>query len=341
VCCLVYTSGTTAEPKGVQHTHRTLLAELATLPLLLAAGPGGGFLQAFPAGHIAGLLGLFNPVLHGVPTVLLDAWDPHLAARLVAGHRLTSTSGSPYFLSSLLDAAEAAGLDLSSMGAFMTGAAPVPPALVERAERAGVATYRAYGSSEHPTVTSGLPSDSLDRRATTDGRCAPGNEVRIEDDGEVLVRGPELFVGYRDTALDAAAFTPDGWFRTGDIGVVDGEGFLTITDRKKDIIIRGGENIASKEVEDVLARHPAVAEAAVVAAPDQRMGERVCAFVRLAPGATFGLEEARAHVAAAGLARHKAPERLEVVGDFPRTPSGKIRKVELRDALRDEAPPSS
>jgi cyclohexanecarboxylate-CoA ligase len=279
VCLLVYTSGTTAEPKGVQHTHRTLIAEIQSTEHLHG---GGVTLQSFPAGHIAGLLGVLRPLMGACSTVCLDSWDPALAARLIAEHRASFTAGTPLHLATLLDAAAEDGTDLSSLHSYMTGAAGVPPSLVERAERAGIPTYRCYGSTEHPTVTSGSADDPLDRRASTDGRLLPGNEMRVVDDdgrdladggtGEVCTRGPELFVGYRDVRMDADAFLPGGWFRTGDIGSVDAAGYLTITDRKKDVIIRGGENIASKEVEDVLARHPAVGEVAVVAVPDERYG---------------------------------------------------------------------
>jgi acyl-CoA synthetase (AMP-forming)/AMP-acid ligase II len=270
----------------------------------------------------------------------MDAWDPALAARLIAEHQATFTAGTPLHLATLLDAAAGGGDDLSSLRSYMTGAASVPPALVERAERAGITAYRCYGSTEHPTVTSGRADDPLDRRAKTDGRLLPGNEVRVVDDdgcdtasgsaGEVCTRGPELFVGYRDPQLDTDAFLPDGWFRTGDIGLLDAEGYLTITDRKKDVIIRGGENISSKEVEDVLALHPGVGEVAVVGVGDERYGEVVCAVVIPSAGARPSLDDLRRHVLESGLARQKAPERLELLTELPRTPAGKVKKFELR-----------
>ena len=344
VCMQLYTSGTTANPKGVRHTHNTLLAEVRSSRATLDAGHTPTNLAAFPAGHIAGVLGLLRPYVFGGRTVLMDSWDPDTAARLIEEHGLNSTSGAPVFLSTLLVAAESAGRDLSSMESYMTGAAAVPPTLVERADRAGVPSYRCYGSSEHPSVTSSLPSDPLEKRAMTDGSPMPPNEIRIVDDdgkdvdpgkpGEVATRGPELFVGYSDDALNVASFLPGGWFLTGDIGVVDAEGYLTITDRKKDVIIRGGENIASKEVEDVLSRHSAIDDVAVVAEPDERYGERVCAFVTLREGADLSLDEVRRLFANAGVARQKTPERLEVVDAFPRTAAGKIKKFELRDRLR-------
>ena len=276
----------------------------------------------------------------------MDTWDPADAALLIEEHGLNSTSGAPVFLSTLLDAAERDGRDLSSIASYMTGAAAVPPALVERADRASVPSYRCYGSSEHPTITSSLPTDPLDKRAGSDGRLLPDVEIRLVDDegkdvaagqpGEVATRGPELFVGYSDDALNVASFLPGGWFLTGDIGVLDVDGYLTITDRKKDVIIRGGENIASKEVEDVLSRHSSVEDVAVVAEPDERYGERVCAFVTLREGAALSLDEVRGHFEAVGVARQKTPERLEVVEEFQRTAAGKIKKFALRDQLRAE-----
>ena len=347
VSLLIYTSGTTAAPKGVQHTANTLSAEIRSTAMAVGAGPKVG-LAAFPAGHIAGVLGLLRMLLMGGTTVLMDAWDPELAARLVHEHRVESTAGAPFYLSTMLDRAEALGLDVTSISNYMVGAASVPAALVERADRAGIAVYRGYGSSEHPVITTGVPSDPIEKRAGTDGRLTPGNEIRLLDDddrevpvghdGEIVSRGPEQFVGYTDPTLDREAFLPGGWFRTGDIGRLDEDGHLTITDRKKDVIIRGGENIASKEVEDILATHPAVVEAAAVGRPDPQYGERVAAFVQLRPGAALSIDDVRAHFAAAGVARQKTPEHLEFVEEFPRGMSGKVRKVDLRRRLRHLPP---
>jgi acyl-CoA synthetase (AMP-forming)/AMP-acid ligase II len=338
----IYTSGTTGEPKGVQHSHDTILAEVRSLAAM-AAEREGAMLGCFPAGHIAGVLSFLRTFVLGTTSVLMDAWDASRAAFLVEEHRVGSTAGTPYFVTSLLDAADAEGRDLSSLTKFMVGAANVPRAVVELADERGIAAYRAYGSTEHPTVTSGAPEDPIEARATTDGRATPGNEVRVVDDdgndvaagdrGEVVTRGPELFLGYSDPTFDVGAFLPGGWFRTGDIGVLE-HGFLTIVDRKKDIIIRAGENIASKEVEDLLLEHPAVADAAAVAAPDARLGEVVGAFVVLQPGARLDLAEVRRWFGAAGVAVQKAPERLEVVSELPRGPGGKVLKVELRERLR-------
>ena len=342
VCLLIFTSGTTAEPKGVQHTHNTLLAELGRGNAMTRQGV---HLSAFPAGHIAGVLGLARLYLHGGTSILMDAWDADAAARLIEAHGVTNTSGTPFHLTGLLDAADASGRDLSSLQGYLTGAASVPPPLVERAHAAGVPTYRSYGSSEHPTISSGLPTDPLERRAGTDGQLLDGCEVRILDEdgedrgrdleGEIVCRGPELFVGYTDDALNELSFLAGGWFQTGDVGVLDADGFLRITDRKKDIIIRGGENISSKEVEDILARHPAVVEAAAVGMPDERLGERVCAYVIVRAGTEFELTDAADHFTAEGVARQKTPERLIAVDELPRTSMGKVRKVELRRRLRE------
>ena len=342
VACIIYTSGSTAEPKGVMHSHETLLAGMPAPDPAVAAPVS---LSTFPAGHIASVIGLIRPLVCGGTTVIMDRWSASTAAALIEEHRIVSSAGTPFYLSTLLDEAERAGRDISSLQLFLVGAASVPPALVERAAAAGIVSWRTYGSTEHPAISSGMPTDRPEARTHTDGKVGPGNEVRIVDDvgrdlplgedGEILARGPKQFLGYTDPALDAAAFVGESWFRTGDVGRLDGNGHLTITDRKKDIIIRGGENISAKEVEDALASHAAVTEVAVVAAPDDTWGERVCAFVITRNGATLSADAARAHVQAVGLASHKAPTELFVVNDFPRTAAGKVRKIDLRQALRD------
>ncbi|HEX4091971.1 MAG TPA: AMP-binding protein [Trebonia sp.] len=343
---LMYTSGTTADPKGVQHSHRTLLAE-ATSQVYTLNGADARHLGLFPPGHMAGLLSLLRILLLGTPTVILQAWGAGLAASLIDRHAVTSCGGAPVQLSGLLDQQAAGTATLGTLRECLTGAAPVPPSLIERAEAAGITAFRSYGSSEHPTVSAGTINDPLGRRSGTDGRLLAGNRVRLVDadgrdvpdgrDGEILTRGPELFMGYTDPALTAAAFLPGGWFRTGDVGRIDGDGYLTVTDRLKDIIIRGGENISAKEVEDLLVTHPAVADVAVIPVPDPALGERVCAVVVARPGCTFDVEQAREHFAAAGAARQKTPELVIVVAELPRTPSGKVRKDVLRAARRAEA----
>jgi acyl-CoA synthetase (AMP-forming)/AMP-acid ligase II len=223
----------------------------------------------------------------------------------------------------------------------------VPVALGERAASLGIAIIRAYGSTEQPSTTGCYFDDPEDRRHRTDGRALAGVELRLVDDagaevpagtpGEILSRGPDLCLGYTDPAQNDAAFDDEGWYHSGDVGVLDPDGYLTITDRVKDIIIRGGENISAAEVEDALQSLPGVAEIAVVAAPDERLGEHACAVVRTLPGAPQPtLAQLKEHLSRAGLARQKWPEELRSVEDFPRTASGKIRKAALREWLRSE-----
>jgi acyl-CoA synthetase (AMP-forming)/AMP-acid ligase II len=337
---LFYTSGTTADPKGVMHSGKTILAELAAQQAARTAIDREVILTPWPPGHVAGALSLLRFLAYSVPLVAMDQWNAGHAAALIDRHKVTTSSGTPYHLTGIVEAADAGGHDLLSLRNYIVGAAPVPPSLVERCLAQGLAVYHCYGSSEHPTVTSGTADDPIDKQLNTEGRVIAGSEMRFVDDdgndvpagtdGEICTRGAELFIGYLDASLNAAAFLPGGWYRTGDIGRLDANGYLLITDRKKDIIIRGGENISSKEVENVLLGHPAVAEAAVVAAPDERMGEVVRACVVLRAGATLTLDDVRTHFAAAGVARQKTPERLSVHDALPRNASGKVLKHVLR-----------
>ena len=336
VCLLLYTSGTTAAPKGVQHTQQTVGAEWL-IPFIDGPGP---YFTPFPAGHIAGFNFLLRPFITGTDMVYVDRWDAALAAELIEHYRVRLSGGTPFHLRGLLDAASRDGRDLSSLATYGLGGTGVTPEHVELADRAGFAGTRAYGLTEHSTVSIGWRDSPLSERACTDGRVQPGSRVRIVDEtdhelpigseGEILITGPELFIGYTDPLLNAAAFTSDGWFRTGDIGRLDAANCLTITDRKKDIVIRGGENISSQEVERVLATHPAVRDVAVVAQHDAHYGERVCAVVVLQGSAELDLAAVQRHFAAAGVARQKTPESLCIVSELPRTASGKVRKGDLR-----------
>lgn len=339
IALLIYTSGTTAAPKGVQHSHNSLLAEVRSSPG--ASGGRGDFVQlvSFPPGHIAGVSSVLRPLVHGRSAVYMESWDAALAAELISQYRVTATSGTPFHLTGLMDVDDV-GDKLATLSDFLIGAATVPESLVRRAAEAGIATFRCYGSTEHPTATSGHAEEAAAARLGTDGSPMDGVRVRIVDDsgaevpvgidGEVVLQGPDQFVGYRDERLDAGVFTDDGWMRTGDLGHLDADGRLTITDRIKDVVIRAGETISSGQVEDVLVTHSAVAEGAVVAAPDPRYGELVAAVVVLKPGAALTLDDVRAHFAASGLARQKTPERLVVVEELPRTALGKVRKADLR-----------
>jgi acyl-CoA synthetase (AMP-forming)/AMP-acid ligase II len=342
VVMLNFTSGTTGTAKGVVHSHATLGGEARRImPEATAADAGKLMFWAGPAGHIGGIVAILRPFLIGEGTVTIDRFNVELALDLVRRYPIGRCAGAPFAIASLLNIASPE--DLAGMTGLCSGGAAVPPALAYRAEDFGVPLIRSYGSTEHPTVTFTEFADPVERRARTDGRMASGSLVRIVDDdgadlpagtpGEIITMGPELFLGYLDPAQTAASFTDDGWFRTGDIGVLDADGFLTVVDRKKDIIIRGGENISSKEVEDVLARHPAVEEAAVVPWPDEVYGERVGAFIRLRPGAALDLAAVQAHFRGEGVAIQKTPERIVIVDDFPRTPFGKVLKRELRQRI--------
>jgi acyl-CoA synthetase (AMP-forming)/AMP-acid ligase II len=345
---IAYTSGTTSDPKGVMHSHRTIGAEIRQLGAIQPAGPAA--LVGAPVGHGIGMLAaLLLPVYRRQAVHLIDVWDPErvLAAMLEDG--LSSGQGATYFLISLLDHPD---FDPVRHGALMPaiglGGSAVPAAVGERAEQLGIKTMRSFGSTEHPSITGCTADSQREKRLFTDGSPLPGVELRIVDEdgndldagnpGEIWSRGPDCFVGYTDSELTDAAFAPGGWFMTGDVGVLDDDGFLAITDRKKDIIIRGGENVSAVEVEEQLVRMPGVAEVAVVAAPDPRLGERACAFVRMQPGTDApDLDAVRVHLEARGLARPKWPEDVRAIVDFPRTPSGKIQKYVLRQRLRDEA----
>ncbi|MDR3389664.1 MAG: AMP-binding protein [Rudaea sp.] len=343
---LVYTSGTTADPKGVCHSSRTLLSELAALSYARRKIAEVN-LSPWPPGHVAGACTMMRYLAQAKKLVLMDHWDPADAAMLIERHAISASSFTPFHLSGILDAADRDGRDLSSLVSCLVGAAPVPPTLIERCAARGLNTFRCYGSSEHPTVTTGDPSDPMAKRLTTEGELMLGCEMRFVDedgsdvspgeDGEIATRGPELFTGYFDARLDAAAMLPGGWYRTGDIGHFDADGFLVISDRKKDIIIRGGENIASREVEEILLADPAILDAAVVAFPDQRMGEIVCAYVIAREGSAVSLASVRAWFAGTGVARQKTPERIELVTELPRNSTGKVLKHELRARARAQA----
>ncbi|MGH0029554.1 MAG: AMP-binding protein [Myxococcota bacterium] len=347
VAVLAYTSGTTGDPKGVIHDHRTLLAELRHTAAWMV--PGKPKLMGSPVTHATGMLGaVLGPLATGEAMHLIDRWDPAHALEVMREAGIGGGSGASVFLASLLEHPDFTAEHAALMDRIGLGGAPVPVALGEKAASHGIRIIRAYGSTEHPSTTGCRFDDPADRRHRTDGRAREGVELRLVDEsgrevpagtpGEILSRGPDLCLGYTDPVLTAAAFDADGWYHTGDVGVLDADGHLTITDRLKDVIIRGGENVSAAEVEQALQSLPGIAEVAVVAAPDERLGEHACAFVRARPDAApVTLADLAAHLAGVGLARQKWPEELHLVDDFPRTAAGKIRKVELRARLRQEA----
>jgi len=337
-----FTSGTTRDPKGVVHSHRTIGFESRQLNGLY---PGGGPPQitGAPVGHFIGMLNAFLvPLLRSSPVNLVDEWDPGAILRTMRDEGLGVAGGSTYFLTSLLDHPDFGPEHLALMPFAGLGGSPVPVAVTRRAAALGIATFRSYGSTEHPSITGSLLTEPEEKRLTTDGHALPGVELRLGDDGEIFSRGPDCCIGYTDPALTAASFDEDGWYRTGDVGVLDEDGYLAITDRLSDVIIRGGENISAQEVEELMLGMPALAEVCVVAAPDPRLGERAAAVVRVRPGATVPtLAEVRAHLQAAGLARQKWPESIHPVDEFPRTASGKVQKFRLRQQLREGVLPPS
>jgi acyl-CoA synthetase (AMP-forming)/AMP-acid ligase II len=328
---IAFTSGTTRDPKGVVHSHQTLGFETRQLAGLYPPGRGRQ-LTAAPIGHFIGMMNSFLiPVLDGSPVNLADVWDPGRVLELMESDGLTVGGGAAYFMTSLLDHPDFTPRHLSAMKYAGLGGAVVPVAVTTRLTELGMTVFRSYGSTEHPSITGSRHTAPESKRLHTDGDALPGTEIRLAEDGEILSRGPDLCLGYTDPALTERAFDEEGWYRTGDIGVIDEDGYLTITDRKADIIIRGGENISTLEVEEALLALPAVVEAAVVAAPDARLGEHAAAVLRLRPGHPAPtLDEMRTHLERAGLARQKWPEELHVVPEFPRTASGKVQKFVLR-----------
>jgi acyl-CoA synthetase len=330
-----FTSGTTSNPKGVVHSHRTIGFETRQLEAMFPKG-GPPQITGAPVGHFIGMLNAFLiPMLRSRPVTLVDVWDPGTVLRLMVEEGLGMAGGATYFLTSLLDHPDFTEEHLALMPFAGLGGSPVPVAVTERASRLGIKVYRSYGSTEHPSITGCHLDEPEAKRLATDGHALRGVEVRLDEDGQIWSRGPDCCIGYTDPALTAQAFDGDGWYRTGDVGVLDDDGYLTITDRVSDVIIRGGENISAAEVEELLAGMDGVAEVCVVAAPDERLGERAAAVVRLRDGAAPPtLDDVRDHLRAAGLARQKWPESLHQVTDLPRTPSGKVQKFVLRDHLR-------
>ncbi len=349
VLAILYTSGTTADPKGVLHSTNTLLAECRATRRYHQLTPDEVFVMPSPVGHISGLLyGIMLPVVIGATSVLMETWDPERFLQLVERERGSYSAGATPFLQGVTDLPDLERYDFRSLKLFPCGGADVPPELIRRAvERLGVRSGRGYGSTEFPSITSSAgPGIALDKRAETDGRPIPPNRIELRDpqgrpvpngeEGEIWGRGPELCLGYRDPSLNAGSFDERGFFRTGDLGRLDAEGYLTITGRVKDIIIRGGEKLSAKEIEDLLFEHPKVRSVAVVPMPDRKLGERVCAFVVPAgAGDPPTLDELTHFLETREISRRKYPERLEIVEEMPTTASGKILKQVLKERIAE------
>lgn len=341
---ICYTSGTTGQPKGVMHTSNTLGACAGSCLERLPLDADTVVLMASPLAHQTGYLyGLLMPLVLGARTVFQDVWDPVAAARIVHDERVTFTMGATPFVADLAGAADALErYPPDSLELFVTAGAPIPRVLVQTAaQRLGASIVAGWGMTENGLVTCTLPGDPAHKVFGTDGAPPAGMELRVVDErrapvppgtqGALEVRGAANFVGYLKRP-EAFGTDEDGWFDTGDVALLDEDGYVRITSRAKDIIIRGGENVPVVEVEELLYRHGAVRDAAVVAMPDARLGERGCAFVTLRPGRSFDLRAMREHLERERLARPYWPERVEVVDEMPRTPSGKIQKFKLREA---------
>jgi acyl-CoA synthetase (AMP-forming)/AMP-acid ligase II len=323
------------------------MAELDAVKKFWSIGTADVVLMPSPVTHISGYAyGLELGIVVGMKSVLMERWDATEAMALSRREGVTMTLAATPFLAELATAVERTGITLPAFRLFASGGAPVPPEIIRRARRAmpGCLICRIYGSSEAPTVSLGINRiEEMEKGALTDGRIV-NHDVRICDpvsglpvaagiSGEIVTRGPEVMLGYSDREDMQDAFDEDGYFRTGDLGCVSDDGFLTITGRKKDLIIRGGENISPKEIEDALYTHPAVIDAAVVAMPHARFGETPCAFIVIKDGCQITLDELKVHLEQAGMARQKYPEQLIVMASLPKTATGKVLKHLLRASL--------
>lgn len=334
IALLLYTSGTTSAPKGALHSHNTLDYENRSIIDFFGLSASDVVFMPSPVGHIIGVLyGMQLPFMLGSTVVLLDIWKPEQALELIQEHSCSFVVAATPFLHGILHQPTLSDYDTSSLRVFACGGADVPPELIRAATSTlNCMVSRGYGSTEYPTATASNESDAVSKRAQTDGRAIGEAELRLAPDGELQVRGPELFLGYLDSTLNAAAFTPDGWFRTGDLAHIDADGFVEIVGRQKDIIIRGGENISAAEVEAALYACPDVAEVAVFGVADERLGEVPIAVLFAREGSDLDEERLRAFLADR-LAAFKVPARMIFSpGPLPRLGTGKIDRVALKQS---------
>jgi acyl-CoA synthetase (AMP-forming)/AMP-acid ligase II len=345
---VMYTSGTTGRAKGVLHSHNSLQSENWMRQQHLGVGPRDILYNPSTVTHVTGALySLCMPFTLGITTILADNWDPTAAVAAMKRHNATAMIASTIFLEGLLAEAKRQDEHLPDLRFYLCGGAQVRPELIREATAFfyNCVFSRIYGATEVPNITGGVNARARSELgATTDGQII-GCEARVVDpvtgaplphgaEGEIVARGPQMLIGYTrpedtDDALDA-----EGFFHMGDLGRIVDDDFIVITGRKKDIIIRAGENISPKEIEDVLAGHPAIAEIAIVAMPNPRTGEMACAFITPKPGQTVTLAQLADFLIAAGVAKQKIPEHVELIDDFPRTAIGKIRKDLLRERAR-------
>ena len=340
-----YTSGTTADPKGAQHTDRTILASALGMNACLGITDADKNAVVFPFTHIGGIGWLFSALAVGFPTVYIERFDPARTIALIQEHDVTMAgAGTPFHMAYLAAQRQQDEPLFPNVRVYCGGGAPKPPQLHYdiKAEMGGVGIVSGYGLTEAPIIAMGTIHDTDEQLANTEGKATQGVQLRavtldgkeagIGEEGEIRVKAPQVMKGYLDATLDAEAFDEDGWFRTGDLARIDAEGMVTITGRVKDIIIRNMENISAKEVEDILFRSPDVADVAVIGLPDPKTGERVCAVVVPAdPAQPSSFASMIDWCKAEGLMTQKLPERLEIVDVLPRNPTGKVLKFQLRD----------
>ncbi|NML31869.1 cyclohexanecarboxylate-CoA ligase [Paraburkholderia antibiotica] len=345
---LLYTSGTTGEPKGTMHTANTLMSNIVAYAEAMRLGADDVVLMASPMAHQTGFMyGLMMPIVLQAHAVLQDVWDPAAAVRLIDEERVTFTMASTAFLTDLAQTVAAKRTGVPSLRAFLCAGAPIPGPLVEQARVSlGAKVVSAWGMTELGAVTLTSLDDDDERSFNTDGKPLPGVELKILDHddrplgpgvtGRLFVRSCSGFAGYLERA-HLNGVDDDGWFDTGDMAYLDERGYMRIAGRSKDVIIRGGENIPVVEIETLLYRHPSIADVAIVAYPDARLGERACAVVVPKEGARVELADLVDFLKQRQVALQYIPERLLVLDAMPSTPTGKVQKFRLREMVRDPA----
>ncbi len=340
-CLTLFTSGTTSNPKGAMHASHSLIAEAASWRDTYGFSARDAFLMGAPITHIAGLLvAMILPPFVGARSVLLPAWDPDKAVALAEQERATFCAGATVFLQGFIERYEQGAAPNHRLSVFMCGGAAVPPSVIERADAVGIKAFRCWGMTEAPTTTLARPDDPLELRAYRDGKASEGTDIETVDDdrkpqppgtlGEFRIRSPEQMIGYSDPEVHAAQVDEEGWFYTGDVGVVDDDGWVVMTGRIKDIINRGGEKFSAQDIEAAIASHPTMGTVAVTGVPDQRLGERIVAFVTLREGGSWpGRAALIGHLEEQRLAKQKFPVEWRVLEELPRTMSGKLQKNKL------------
>ena len=342
---LMFTSGTTGEPKGVIHTSNSLVGCSKALTERFGLDAKDVLLVASPVGHMTGYAAVVLLSLYlGGTMVLQDVWEPKHGVSLMAREGVTYTAAATPFLSDICDTVKAGAPRPAALRSFLCGGAPIPSVLIERAaSELGIKVCSLWGMTETLAATLTEPTRAADKSPTTDGRPLDGMEVRIVDfngnvvpsgqSGRLLVRGCQMFRDYYRKP-ELPTFDAQGWFDSGDLAYMDDEGYIRISGRVKDVLIRGGENVPVVEIENLLYKHPAVAAVAVVGMPDARLGERGCAFIVPRPEHSFDLASMQAYLSECKMTKQFWPERVEVVAELPRTASGKIQKFKLKDIAK-------